>query len=40
MEKKKQKEVKPKQQPNPNHKEDFLNVLSAASQPKKQVKGA
>ena len=34
MSKKKQKEVKPKDQPNPNHKEDFLAVLSKASEAK------
>ncbi|WP_262493359.1 hypothetical protein [Mucilaginibacter pedocola] len=33
---KKQKEVKPKEQPNPNHKEDFLKLLSKALQPKQQ----
>jgi hypothetical protein len=30
MKKKTKKETKPKDQPNPNHKEDFLKVLSMA----------
>jgi hypothetical protein len=36
MSKKKQKEVKPKDQPNPNHKEDFLSILSKAVETKKK----
>jgi len=36
MSKKKQKEVKPKDQPNPNHKEDFLKVLGKAVETKKK----
>ncbi|HEY4323602.1 MAG TPA: hypothetical protein VGN20_06440 [Mucilaginibacter sp.] len=37
---KKQKQVKPKDQPNPNHKEDFLKVLgkSVEIKPKMPVK--
>jgi hypothetical protein len=33
----KKKEVKPKDKKNPNHKEDFMKILSMAAQPKKQV---
>lgn len=36
--KKKDTKAKPKEQANPNHKEDFLAVLAKASQPKKAVK--
>jgi hypothetical protein len=33
---KKTKEVKAKDQPNPNHKQDFLKVLTKAAQPVKK----
>lgn len=37
MSKKKESNGKPPKADNPNHKEDFLKILSLASQPKKQV---
>jgi len=37
MSKKKDSKPKPPKADNPNHKEDFLKMLSAASQPKKQA---
>jgi hypothetical protein len=37
MSKKKAKEVKLRDQPNPNHKRDFLDVLKMAAQPKQQT---
>jgi hypothetical protein len=37
MAKKKEQRVKPKEQPNKNHKEDFLKVLGKAVQPTKQA---
>lgn len=39
MAKKKEGKSKPKEQlANPNHKEDFLKILSKASQPKQETK--
>jgi len=37
MSKKKDTKAKPKEAVNPNHKEDFLSLLSKAVEPKKQA---